>query len=301
MLDIVVNLDKPANMTSQQAVTLVKRALRVRKAGHAGTLDPIATGVLLVCTNEATKITRFLSELEKEYVCELKLGEKTDSCDSTGRVITQRDCSHVREEDLRRTLVNFTGDIRQTPPMFSAIKIGGERLYDLARRGISVERPERSVFVREIELVSYRPPYATLRVVCSKGTYVRALCDDIGEALGTGAHMTALTRTRVGRFCAEDAVTLSELSEKGRSAPFYSPDEALAHLKEIVLDGDAWKKARNGLAVHLADRERLALAGSQSESLHPFVRLKSPQRLLFGIAVLDDSTLKIERLLNPGG
>jgi tRNA pseudouridine55 synthase len=291
-MNFVINLDKPVNTTSQQAVVKVKRLLGAKKAGHAGTLDPMATGVLIVCLNEATKITRFLSDLEKEYNVQLKLGERTDTYDATGRIVDTKDPSAVYEENIRNIFGSFTGFIEQIPPMYSAVKIGGNPLYKLARKGISVERPTRGINIYDLELLSYHPPYINARVTCSKGTYIRTLCDDIGNALGTGAHMTALRRTRVGNFRIEDAVALAELPDKKGS--FYSMDEALSHLREILLDFDSWQKARNGLPVENPANK----AGYRGEWPSQYVRMKNPEHVLFGIGVHENNSLRIERLFN---
>ena len=301
-MNIVINLDKPVQMSSQQAVTVVKRLLRVKKAGHAGTLDPLATGVLIVCLNEATKITRFLSDLEKEYIVRFKLGERTDTYDSTGKIIDSKDPNSVRAEDIRQVLGKFTGDIQQTPPMYSAVKIDGTPLYKLARQGISVDRPGRNVRIYQLELLSFHRPYADLRVTCSKGTYIRTLCDDIGNVLGTGAHMTSLTRTRVGKFGIEHAVPLTDLRDKKMS--YHSMDDALSHLREVILDSESWRKARNGIPVGIPDGnvEMIVDGTCEDVSVPPvgapkFVRLKNPDYILFGIGLLASNSIKPERIL----
>jgi tRNA pseudouridine55 synthase len=306
-MNIVLNLDKPAHITSQQAVAQVKRLLGAKKAGHAGTLDPIATGVLIVCLNEATKITRFLSELDKEYVFQLKLGERTDTFDSTGRIIEKKDPGSIQIEDINSILSRFAGCIQQTPPMYSAVKIGGECLYKLARKGISIDRPERSVQIYHLELISFHPPYVNSKVVCSKGTYIRTLCDEIGNALGTGAHMTALTRTMVGSFKIEDAISMYDLPN--RKNTFYSMDESLSHLQEIILDHESWQKAKHGIPIAVSDITRRAIAkecdknacGTSSElceEVCEYVRMKTPANILFGIGVLDKNSLRVERLFH---
>ena len=277
--------------------------MSAKKAGHAGTLDPIATGVLIVCLNEATKITRFLADLEKEYIAQLKLGERTDTYDSTGKIVEKKDIGVLYAEDIHEVLSRFKGCIQQIPPMYSAVKIGGEPLYKLARKGISIERPERSVHIYQLELLSFHHPYVNVSVTCSKGTYIRTLCEDIGNALGTGAHMTALRRTRVGNFRIEDAVSIAELPDKKNI--FCLMDEALSHLKEIILDHDSWLKAKNGLPVDIprnvtgtpfdgANKDICDTPLRDSE----YVRLKNPAHVLFGIGILGSNSLKVERLFN---
>jgi tRNA pseudouridine55 synthase len=285
-MNIVINLNKPQDVSSHQAVRKVKRLFAARKAGHAGTLDPIATGVLLVCLNEATKITRFLSDLDKEYVVRMKLGERTDTYDSTGIVIERADYQSATENDIRRTLAGFTGLIRQTPPMYSAVKMCGRPLYKLARKGIVLSRRERTVTINGIDLLSINKPYVDLKIACSKGTYVRTLCDDIGNALGVGAYMVSLVRTRIGAFRIEDSLSFDGLNCRPSCC---SIDSAIQHLREIVLDETSYRKAKNGLPVEIGGN---ILFQNQS------VRLKSPENVLFGVGKLENNTVKIERLLN---
>jgi tRNA pseudouridine55 synthase len=299
-MNIVINLNKPERISSHRAANDVKRLFAAKKAGHAGTLDPIATGVLIVCLNEATKITRFLSVLDKEYIVGLKLGERTDTYDSTGRVVETRDCCSIRENYLYEILKDFVGPLRQSPPMYSAVKMGGRPLYKLARKGIDIERPEREIYIYKIDLISFTHPYIDLKVVCSKGTYIRTLCDDIGKALGAGAHMVSLKRTRVGRFIIEDSESLEEFGHKG--AACHTMDSVLSHLGEIVLDSDSYNKARNGMPVARLDKS-VPITGKNGATsgkllINKYVRLKSPELVLFGIGRIEDEDIKIERLLN---
>jgi len=301
-MNIVINLNKPENISSQQAVTRVKRLFSSKKAGHAGTLDPMATGVLIVCLNEATKITRFLSDLNKEYIVRLKLGERTDTYDSTGRVIDRADFHFIKESDIHKVLSNFIGHIKQTPPMYSAVKIGGQPLYKLARKGLSVERPERDITVHAMDLLSFDPPYLDLKISCSKGTYIRTICDDIGNALGAGAHMVSLRRTRIGAFRIEDSVSIEGLSNN--KDPGYSIDSAIIHLKEIILDEESYAKAKNGVSIICPAicLSPLLLTGDErvpeNSSINQYIRLKSPQHVLFGIGKIENNRITIERLLN---
>jgi tRNA pseudouridine55 synthase len=301
-MNIVINLNKPQNISSQQAVTRIKRLFSAKKAGHAGTLDPIATGVLIVCLNEATKITRFLSDLNKEYVVRLKLGERTDTFDSTGRVTDRADFHFIKESDIHKVLSNFIGHTKQTPPMYSAIKIGGQPLYKLARKGLSIERPERDITVHAMDFLSFDPPYLDLKISCSKGTYIRTICDDIGNALGAGAHMVSLTRTSIGAFRIEDSVSIEGLSNNKN--PGCSIDFATQHLKEIILDEESYAKAKNGVSIIcpaiwlspplLTADERVL----ENSSINQYIRLKSPQHVLVGIGKIENNRIKIERLLN---
>jgi len=306
-MDIAINLNKPKDISSQRAVIKVKQLFAARKAGHAGTLDPIATGVLVVCLNEATKITGFLSDLDKEYIVRLKLGERTDTYDLTGRMVEKRDCFSLKEADIHQILNNFVGQIKQTPPMYSAIKIGGQPLYKLARRGINIKVPEKTINIYGIELRGFDQPYLDLKVSCSKGTYIRTLCDDIGRALGVGAHMVFLERTRAGSFRIEDSASIEELKNRFRwdsaraEDTCHSIDSAISHLKEIIIDEDSYHKAKNGLPIIITKiplHSLLLREGRRGLQINQYVRLKGPENNLFGIGKVECGRIKIERLLN---
>ena len=249
MRNRIINLNKPSGITSHQAVARARRILAAKKAGHAGTLDPLATGVLLVCLDEATKVSRFFMDMDKKYRARVKLGERTDTYDSQGRVIEQRDASFVKETDLHAAVRMFRGRIRQKPPMYSAVKIGGETLYKLARKGIEIDRPDRTVEIYEIAVRNPDIPFFDLEVSCSKGTYIRTLCEDIGNSIGTGAHLVALERVSTGIFELKDAATFDDLERADFGAAgksHYSIDDALTGLKEIVLQADDYERAKNG-------------------------------------------------------
>jgi tRNA pseudouridine55 synthase len=301
-MNVVINLNKPESISSQQAVLQVQRFFSAKKAGHAGTLDPMATGVLLVCLNEATKITRFLSDLDKEYRVRVKFGERTDTCDATGRITEKKTCNTLQESDIRNALNSFTGLIHQTPPMYSAIKLNGSPLYKLARKGIIVERAARPVTVSEIEMLGIDLPSIDLRIVCSKGTYIRTICDDLGQALGVGAHMVSLVRTRIGSFRIEDSAGIEDPGSSKRAV--CSIDSALSHLGEIILDEYLYRRAMNGIPIDTICR--LASHQPDGGEIRPFenfqinqyIRIKSPERILFGIGKVEQNRITIERLLN---
>jgi tRNA pseudouridine55 synthase len=301
-MNAVVNLHKPADISSHQAVQRVKRLLRVRKAGHAGTLDPMATGVLLVCLNEGTKITRFLADLDKEYTMTVKLGESTDTYDATGTVLRQHPVGVLDEANLQSVLKRFTGRIQQVPPMYSALKKEGTPLYKLARKGISIERAERPVTIHSLSLLRLRLPFLELKVTCSKGTYMRTLCEDIGNVLGVGAHMVSLTRTRIGRFRIEDAVLPEELGTKGQAV--HSMESALSHLPGVVLTHHAFVKAGHGMSPSVRDIvDSTDNAGGglfPPEEKEQFVRLLGPGAKLFGVGKCsrEREDIKIERLFH---
>ena len=207
----VLNLNKPPRLTSRQAVDRVKRILNVKKAGHGGTLDPDATGVLLICLGDGTKLFEALQVGTKEYEGTFILGITTDTLDASGQIIKTADTSQITPDQIRSVCQQFVGEIEQMPPMFSAIKHKGKPLYKLARRGIEIERRSRRIFIESIELLLFNIPEIRFRVVCSKGTYIRVLAADIGAALGCGAHLSELTRTRSGVFKIEGAHTFESL------------------------------------------------------------------------------------------
>lgn len=287
-MNIIINLNKPSGMTSQQAVTRVKRILGVKKAGHTGTLDPMATGVLLVCLNEATKISGLLINMDKQYTARVKLGERTDTQDAQGRVIETRDISSITHSDIINAVMKFKGRIKQIPPMFSAIKIGGETLYKLARKGIEIERPERTVEIYEISINKIELPFFDMVVLCSKGTYIRTLCEDIGNSLGTGAHLGLLERTAIGSFDIRSSLSFEDLQSD--RAFFYSIDEALASLKEIILEDEAYRKARNGV--------KITYDKSREFVNNEIIKLKGPSGDLFGIGRVISDYIKIDRIMN---
>ena len=214
-VDGVFNLNKPPRITSRQAVDRVKRILKAPKAGHGGTLDPDATGVLLVCLGKGTKLFDWLQQGTKEYEGTLRLGITTDTLDASGRVERDSDVGQVTAEEIRIVAQQFVGEVEQAVPMFSAVKRKGKRLYKLAHQGVVLdELPRRSVHIKSLEILSVCPPDVRFRVVCSKGTYIRVLAADIGAALGYGAHLLKLTRTRSGDFTLESSHTLEWLEEK---------------------------------------------------------------------------------------
>ncbi|MBI1911865.1 MAG: tRNA pseudouridine(55) synthase TruB [Deltaproteobacteria bacterium] len=203
----VLIVDKPKGWTSHDAVAAVKRKLGAKKVGHLGTLDPLATGVLVLVIDGATKFATSLDTGQKEYLSTLKLGEETDSYDTEGKVVFTGDYSNITAEDIKKALGTFTGKIQQVPPMYSAIKKGGTPLYKLARKGVVLEREPREVEIFSLEVTRIELPLVEFRVACSKGTYIRSICHDTGKILGCGAHLTELKRLACGDFKIEDAVT----------------------------------------------------------------------------------------------
>ena len=220
-MEKILNINKPGGMTSFAVVEHIKKRLfPVEKVGHAGTLDPMATGVLLICVGRATKKVSQLIAQEKEYRGEMTLGISTDSYDANGRILQKMDNVSIRVKDVQDVFEKFRGEIEQVPPMFSALHYKGKRLYELARQGKAVDRKARKVVIHESEMIVFHPdeyPRVDFRIVCSKGTYIRGLVDEIGKILGCGAHLSKLTRTRVGNFHIKDSLGMHELAtmEKG--------------------------------------------------------------------------------------
>ncbi len=238
----ILLLDKPLGISSNRALQTVKRLFGVKKAGHGGCLDPLATGVLPLYIGQATKFAMYSLAAEKMYRVEAKLGETTTTGDSEGEVTNCRDVPDLKESDLLRAAASLTGDIKQIPPMYSALKKDGQLLYRLARQGITVEREARSITIKQFELLSFNLPIVNFDVRCSKGTYIRTLMEDFGEFLGCGAYMSALRRTQAGSFSLDQTVTLDEciaLKEAGRLEEALIPcEQVLEHLPMHTLSED---------------------------------------------------------------
>jgi tRNA pseudouridine55 synthase len=254
MTDGALLLDKPVGPSSNGVLQEAKRLLGAKKAGHGGTLDPLASGLLLLLFGEATKFAGLLLDQDKEYLASVKLGEKTATGDAEGEIL-ERKAVTVRRPDVDAVLERFRGEIEQLPPMHSALKRDGVPLYKLARQGKAVERAPRRVRILQLEVVSFEPPRLDLRVRCSKGTYIRTLAEDIGAALGTGAHLSGLRRTASGRFRIEDAVSLEALRQLPPAARSERvlPLAALVHgLPRAALDAGAEARLRNGQALEIS-------------------------------------------------
>ena len=248
----ILIIDKPEGWTSMDVCAKLRGPFHERRVGHGGTLDPMATGVLPVFLGRATRAVAFSTDSEKEYVAGLQLGVITNTQDTTGETLETRPVSVTREQ-LEDALAPFRGDILQVPPMYSAIKIGGKKLYELARKGKEVERPPRPVTIHALEIVEQTGSETwTLRVRCSKGTYVRTLCHDIGLALGCGGAMSSLRRTMAGGFTLDDAVTLEGVLSAPDPAALLRPvDACFADRPALTLPAGAEKKVRNGVPVSL--------------------------------------------------
>lgn len=255
-------VDKPAGLSSFDVVRQVRRLCATRRVGHAGTLDPLATGVLPVAVGWATRLIEYLMAGEKVYQATLRLGVVTDTQDAEGAILAERDWRHVDRAAVECAARDFVGEISQLPPMFSALKRDGKPLYQLARQGIEVERQPRGVRVDSLTIDAFEPPLLTFTVRCSKGTYVRTLCHDLGERLGCGAHMTRLRRLACGRFDLSASHTLEDLqalAEQGRPLPLLAPAAALADWPALDVDGGLLARLQDGVAPHAADLDASGL------------------------------------------
>ncbi|MBQ9928932.1 MAG: tRNA pseudouridine(55) synthase TruB [Lachnospiraceae bacterium] len=245
----IINVYKEKGFTSHDVVAKLRGICKQKKIGHTGTLDPDAVGVLPVCLGSATKLCDMLTEKEKEYIAEFELGMVTDTQDISGKVLTESKVE-ATEEQVREVILSFVGDYDQTPPMYSALKVNGKKLYELAREGKEIERKSRPVRILEIEILEEKMPKFCIRVRCSKGTYIRTLCHDIGQKLGCGAVMTSLKRTQSGRFGIDRAYPLSEIqkmADEGRLDELVIPvEEMFTHLNAVVAGENAQKALANG-------------------------------------------------------
>ena len=263
MRDGVINILKPPGMTSSDVVCDVRRILHIKRVGHTGTLDPGACGVLPIAIGRATRLFDYLLEKEKEYIAEVTFGTATDTLDAYGTV-TERSSFLVNKETLVAVFPSFTGEIEQTAPMYSAVSVGGQRLYKLARKGLEVERKTRRVYIHSLDIITQpKENVFLLRIRCSKGTYVRTLCADIAKSIGTCAYVSFLLRSESGRFCLYNSVTLDELKnavDEGREDDYIMPsDEAIDFMPQIRLSGNLVlrKKLVNGADVECDCEERV--------------------------------------------
>ncbi|MFC2013380.1 tRNA pseudouridine(55) synthase TruB [Chloroflexota bacterium] len=246
----ILNIDKPAGKTSFSIVDIVKRLAGERRVGHAGTLDPAATGVLPVCLGQGTRVVEYLVDATKAYRAEIELGVVTDTYDASGNITYRGDPSGVSREQLEAVLAAFCGLIEQTPPMYSAVKHYGKPLYKLARAGLKVDRKSRQAKIYRLDIVDWQTPVVTVEVVCGKGTYIRSLAYDLGQDLGCGAHLKSLIRLRCGSFCIEDAISMSQLEDAFRYGYWrqfvYPMDIVFSHMTAMVVGGDTSQAIKNG-------------------------------------------------------
>lgn len=282
-MDGIFNLYKPAGFTSNDAVAMMRKILNMKKVGHGGTLDPDATGVLPVFTGTATRLLEFAVEGKKEYVAEFRLGIKTSTGDISGDIVATKSVPDFSQEDLEKVLTKFLGRQKQIPPMYSAIKIGGEKLYQLARRGEEVEREARDIEIYALEILGFNLPDLRLRVECSKGTYIRTLGEDIAVALGTVGTMAKLVRTKVGKFNLSESHTLEEIRENPNSCVL-EPVNVIDLPKIILTPNQAWR-ITSGVPTTVRGTENgrcLAL---------------SPENELLAVVNINEEIVKAEKVL----
>lgn len=294
-VDGILLLDKPAGVTSNRALQEVKRLFDARKAGHTGSLDPLATGLLPLCLGEATKISAFLLDADKHYRFTVRLGERTDSGDADGEPVETRPVGDVDAAAIERALEPLRGEIEQVPPMHSALKRGGRPLYEYARRGEEVERPARRTRVHRLEMLGFDGRDVELEIHCAKGTYVRTLAEDLGAALGCGGHVLALRRTAVGPFAEADMVPLEAVRAAAGDGP--AALDGLLRPSDAALADWGWIEVSPGLAEFLRQGQPVQVPKAPPEGL---LRLYESGRGFIGMGrVQDDGRVAPKRLLNP--
>ena len=244
----ILNIYKPTGMTSFDVVRIIRKISNVKKVGHAGTLDPEASGVLPVCIGKATKAIDYIMEDFKIYEAELKLGVITDTYDREGKILQESEVN-VSEEEIIQVINSFVGEIKQVPPMYSALKVNGKKLYELARAGIEIEREARPIVIYDIDIIDIKIPYVKFRVKCSKGTYIRSLCYDIGEKLKCGGMMWNLQRTATGQFHIEDAINIEDLNEENINKYIMPIEKAFQKNTKITIEDKFVKFLLNGVVV----------------------------------------------------
>lgn len=286
----VINIIKNTGMTSFDVVARVRKITKEKKVGHTGTLDPEASGVLPICLGKATKIIDYMMENEKAYRVSFKLGIVTDTYDLEGKIIREKDASNVGKEEIIRVISNFIGNIKQVPPMYSALKQNGVKLYELARKGIEVKREARDITIYKIENIDIQDEIC-MDVYCSKGTYIRSLCFDIGEELGVGATMTKLCRIKNGNFTLENGLNIDDLNEENVKERIISIEEALCRFDKIVVNNKFTKLLVNGVRVY---DKRLCKDIIKNNKLY---RVYDDLNTFIGLGRKDDSGFKIEKLL----
>jgi tRNA pseudouridine55 synthase len=292
----VININKPSGMTSHDVVQQARRVLGEKRIGHTGTLDPLATGVLVLCIGAATRIARYLEAGEKEYAAVMRLGITTDTLDAEGRVLEKRVYAAPSREALAAAMRKFSGAIMQSPPAYSAVKISGVPSYKLARQGKTEPNKARPVTVHEIRMTAYEDPFVSLAVRCSKGVYIRSLCADIGDAVGAGSHVTSLQRTRSGRFTIAESVTLEELAEMSTAGTLdkavTTVDEALAGFPAVSVEDAEAGRVSHG--------NRIACPAACANRDGALVRLRNQAGRLLAVARVNDGFLLPELVFSSG-
>lgn len=287
----VLNIFKNKGMTSFDVVSRIRKIAKEKKVGHTGTLDPEAEGVLPVCIGKGTKIIDFIMDSEKGYSVKFKLGIKTTTYDLEGEIIEERDTSFLKEEEVRKAINSFKGEYLQVPPMFSALKKNGVRLYELARKGIEVEREGRNITIYNIENIKIELPYVSMDVTCSKGTYIRSLCYDIGEKLNVFATMTDLKRFKTSFFCEEDSININDLNEENIKENLISIEDALKNYPKIYITKGYTKLIVNG--VRVGDK-RFTKDFVENNVLY---RVYDENKEFLGLGKKNEEGFKMEKLL----
>jgi tRNA pseudouridine55 synthase len=289
-MDGIINIYKPSGMTSFDVVSKIRHAAKTKKVGHTGTLDPLACGVLPICIGKATKIVDYIMVGKKTYITELKLGVITDTYDMEGTVVATKDVQ-VTEEQVKAVICKFVGNIMQVPPMYSALKVNGKKLYELARQGIEIERKPRSIFIYDIEVLKLDIPFVTLKVKCSKGTYIRSLCYDIGNELKCGGTMWSLERISSEPFDKSTSIPL-EYIINGCNLEDYiiSIEDALSVYERLQLSGDYEKMLTNGVTL----TDSTITKGLKPTTIYRVYTGKN----FIGLGKLNESGFKIVKLLN---
>ena len=287
----ILNVYKNRGMSSFDVVRKIKFLAHEKKVGHTGTLDPEATGVLPVALGKATKIIDYIMNSSKAYEVKLVLGKKTTTYDLEGEVIEEKDPSHITEDEAMKVVLSFVGEYDQIPPMYSALKKNGVRLYDLARQGIEVEREARRITIYDITDIKIELPYVSMKVCCSKGTYIRSLCYDIGEKLNVGATMTMLNRCATSVFTQEESINIDDLSEEKIESHLITIEEALGNFPKLTVDSSFTKLLVNG--VNVFDK-RLTNEKREQGVLY---RVYDSEGLFIGLGRQEDRGFKIEKLL----
>ncbi len=278
----ILNLCKPVDCTSFDMVKRIRRLSGEKKVGHGGTLDPLAVGVLPICLGRATRVSEFLADSSKSYRAVMKFGVSTDTYDAEGTVTEEKDASNLTLREVEESMGSFRGIILQEPPMYSALKHEGKRLYELAREGITIERPKRETMVHKLQIVSWDPPCAAIYVDCGRGTYVRSLAHDIGQELGVGAHLTELVRLRTGPFDISESVTPEQFEEAVQGGTWqdllFPMDFALGNMPAAILDKRAERATTNGqpIPVSYLDYDKISTAAAQISNAY-----REPGELIF--------------------
>lgn len=284
----VLSIDKPSGMTSHDVVNRVRRIAKMRRVGHAGTLDPLATGVLLLCLGRTTRLIEYLVGLPKVYKTQIRLGQTMDSYDADGQLIAEQEV-RATQDQIALVLEDFRGEILQKPPMFSAIKRQGQPLYKLARQGVEVERPFRAVKIYDLQLLKYDKPFVDLQVTCSAGTYIRSLAHDLGNQLGCGGHVATLQRTAVGSFLLENAVNLNELTPESLDHHLKPSDQTVSHLPRLDLaQAEAVRLGHGQKVPHFAELPQSKL-----------VRAYNEQGVFIGIVEAKPSYWQAKKIFHP--